>query len=293
MPSPRHLAGLPAVDPRDVARAWLVRRIAAAPLPEAPGLASASFAARAPELCGALLASLADPAALEALTAQADVLRGLGAARAGSEGTPGDASAHPAGVRSASALVASTEQLRAAVLDVVAGATDPALHAALHDRLAHACARLLEGALEPGEVTVRDARAPVDPRGHLDAEAERLTAACLPFSLLAVEIEDAAVVPAGVLAAAETALRAALPAGALSVPDGPGSMLVLTSDADGALETRALHEAVGAAASHRGAPLRVAVGRADHPRDGTTLKLLLAQADRQLFAARAQGLALR
>jgi len=283
MVHPRPLSGLPVADPREVARAWLVRRVAAAPLEAAPALAGGAFSERAPGLCGSLLASLAADAALAALAVEADALRGLVDPAPFS---PGAASA---------ALAAATEHLRGAVLDVVAPATDPALHVVLHDRLAHACAELLRGALDPRAlraITVQDARAPAAPRGRLTAEAERLVAARVPFALLAVEVEDAAVLPAAALAAAETALRAALPAGVVHAPDGPGSLLVLARETDAITLARALTHAVGAAGSHHGAPLRAAAGVAEHPRDGDDPERLLAHADGQLFAARAEGLPL-
>ena len=315
MPPPRPLAGLPPADPVAVARAWLVRRLGDAPLEAAPVLAAPTFVELAPALCGSLLAALVDPAALDALPSEAAGLRVLVDPRVPATGT----------------AVRATEQLRAAALDVLLPATDPALHAALHDRLAHACSRLVDGVEErrrdAGEaITVRDARAAVgglpdptpedsrggpsgpttlddprggappsrsrDPRSALTAEAERLVLARTRFALLAVEIEDAAVLPAGILAAGEASLRAALPAGALHAPDGPGSLLVLAVEADGRGLARTLTGAAGGAASHRGAPLRAAAGVAEHPRDGNTPEGLLAHADGQLFAARAEGLPL-
>ena len=341
MPPPRPLAGLPPADPVAVARAWLVRRLGDAPLEAAPVLAAPTFVELAPALCGSLLAALVDPAALDALPSEAAGLRALVDPRVPATGT----------------AVRAAEQLRAAALDVLLPATDPALHAALHDRLAHACSRLVDGVEErrrdAGEaITVRDARAAVggledprpedsregpsgpmtledsgegpsspmllddsregpsgpmtlddprggvppsrsrDPRSALTAEAERLVLARTRFALLAVEIEDAAVLPAGILAAGEASLRAALPAGALHAPDGPGSLLVLAVEADGRGLARTLTGAAGGAAGHRGAPLRAAAGVAEHPRDGNTPEGLLAHADGQLFAARAAGLPL-
>jgi len=290
-----------------VARAWLVRRIAAAPLEAAAGLAGAAFAERAPGLCRALLAALGDDAALAALPGDGEALRLLAAPGVA---PAGDAPAAPAHALSApdaaapahafpaadaAALAAATERLRGAVLDVVLPRTDPRLHAGLHDRLARACAELLQGALAapaPGGITVRDTRGSGDPRDRITAEAQRLVAARGDFALLAVEVEDAGVLPVGVLAAAESALRAALPAGALHAPDGPGCVLVLARGADGRELARALTRAVGAASSHRGAPLRAAVGVAQHPGNGDTPEGLLAHADGQLFAARAEGLPL-
>ncbi len=283
MDVPRPLAGLPAAEPRAVARAWLVRRIAQAPLEAAAGLAGGAFAERGPALCGSLLAALGDDAALAALHGEGGVLRAL-------------VEPEPFGAGGgAAALAAAAEQLRGAGFDVVAAGVDPIMHAALHDRLAHASSALLQGALAApagDAISVRDARAQVDPRGHLTAEAERLGVDGIRFALLAVEVEDAAVVPASVLAAAEAALRAALPPGVLHAPDGPGSMLVLAREADANALARTLVQAVGSAASHHGAPLRAAAGVAEHPRDGDTPEALLAHADGQLFAARAEGLPL-
>ena len=281
MDPPRPLAGLPVADSQTVARAWLVRRIAAAPLEAAAGLASGAFAARGPGLCDSLLAALAGDAALTALPAEAETLREIAGATGSST------------VPAAADLAAATEHLRRAALDALMPGTDHALHPELHDRLAHACAHLLCAALAvPDPITVHDARARADPRDRLTAEAGRLAVAGEFFALLAVEIQDAGVVPAGVLAAAEAALRAALPSGALHAPDGPGSMLVLTRESDGSGLARALTQAVTVAASHHGAPLRAAAGVAQHPRDGDTPEELLAHADGRLFAARAGGLGL-
>lgn len=281
MPSPRPLAGLPAADTRALARAWLSRRIAAAPLEAATELAGPRFLAGAPSLCGALLAALGDDAALTALAEEG-------------AGLPGVASA-----RSPAAVVEAGEQLRAAAAEVLVPGIDPALAAPLHDRLAHACSLIVAHALgaagsPAGEITVQDIRTPTprDPRERLTAEAERLVVAGLPFTLLAVEVEDAGVLPAGVLAGAEAAVRAGLPPGALHAPDGPGSLLVLAPDEDGRELAHRLLRAAAGSGSHRGAPLRAAAGVAVHPRDGDTPETLLAHADGQLFAARADGLPL-
>lgn len=278
MAAPRPLAGLPAADPRALARAWLLRRIAAAPLEAAEELAGSRFLASAPSLCGSLLAALVDDAALAALAEEGGALIGAAAPR-----SPG-------------AVVEAGEHLRVAVLDVLGPGLDPALLPPLHDRLAHACARLVGHALGAGTgpevtITVHDAR-PRDPRERLTAEAERLVVGGAPFAMLAVEVEDAGVLPAGILGAADAAVRAALPAGALHAPDGPGSLLVLARDEDGRELARRLVRAVAAAGSHHGAPLRAAAGVAEHPRDGDTPEALLAHADGQLFAARADGLPL-
>lgn len=302
MVRPRPLVGLPAVDPREVARAWLVARIAAVPLDRAAALASLRFAERAPALCGSLLAALADDAALSVLGEAGEALALLAADGAGHEaGDPTESAAAQGwedrtGAPADALAITAGEQLRAAVAGALLPNTDPALHAGLHDRLAHACTVLALGALaradEPDAIVVRDARPHADPRAHLTTEAERLVVAGTHFALLAVEVEDAAVIPAGVLAAAEAALHAALPAGTLHAPDGPGSLLVLAAEVDGRALAQALTRAVAAAGSHHGAPLRAAAGVAQHPEDSDTPEGLLARADGELFAARAEGLPL-
>lgn len=281
MAFPRPLAGLPAADPRTLARAWLVRRVAAAPIEEAAELAGPGFVAGAPSLCGSLLVALGDDAALAALSEAGGGLISV------------------AGPRTPGAVAEAGEQLRAATLEVLLPGLDPALAAPLHDRLAHACSLLVVHALgeagsAPADITVQDVRSstPRDPRERLTAEAERLVVARLPFTLLAVEVEDAGVLPAGVLAGAEAAVRAALPTGALQAPDGPGSLLVLARGEDGRELAHQLLRAAAGSGSHRGAPLRAAAGVAVHPRDGDTPEALLAHADGQLFAARADGLPL-
>jgi hypothetical protein len=298
MAPPRPLAGLHVPAPDTLARAWLVRRIADAPFAAASELAGPAFTSSAPSLCDALLEALQDDDALDALAAEGAALAAL---------CPGGHA-----VRAA----ATVEQLRAATIEAVTPTVDAALLPALHDRLAHACSRLVGGVLDelPGEtITVHDARpaadasvvprrpggpldaraeATVDPRSALTAELERLIIAGVAFALLVVEIEDAAVLPRGLLATAEAAIGQALPAGARDAPDGPGSIVVLARDQDGRVLAQRLTHAVATAGSHRGAPLGAVAGVAEHPRDGGTSEQLLAHADGQLYVARADGLPL-
>ena len=324
MTRPRPVAGVPAADPRALARAWLAARISAATLEAAGELASRRFVDEAPGVCGSLLAALGDDAALDAIGARhGAVVARLAADGAG--GSPGCAAAAPDAPPPPLALgiLAAVEQLRAVVADDLSARADVALLPGLHDRLAHACVVLAQAAIAPAGpadgvavrdvregrgvrppagagdgVAVRDAREgrddrpPADPRAHLTAETERLVAAGTGFALLVVEVEDASVIPAAALAAAEAALRAALPPGATHAPDGPGSVLVLAPRADGRELARSLTRAVAAAAGHHGAPLRAAAGVAHHPADADTPADLLARADGQLFAARAEGLPL-
>jgi GGDEF domain-containing protein len=65
--APRPVAGLPAIGPSELAKAWLLELIAAAPLEQAADLRVAEFTQHAPVLCAAVLAALADDAALDEL----------------------------------------------------------------------------------------------------------------------------------------------------------------------------------------------------------------------------------
>jgi len=64
---PRPVAGLPAVDARVLAKAWLVELVAAASLEEAAALPAGELAREGPGLTAAVVAALSDDSALRRL----------------------------------------------------------------------------------------------------------------------------------------------------------------------------------------------------------------------------------
>lgn len=121
-----------------------------------------------------------------------------------------------------------------------------------------------------------------------------------PFAVLVIELVDVerlrhAELPgeiARLTSTVETALAGELrPADSL-MRESPGRYWLLAPETDPegarALAGR-LAEAVDGAASHRGAPLRIAVGLAACPSDGLAAGALAAHADIGLYAARAAG----
>jgi GGDEF domain-containing protein len=228
LPAPRPVAGLPAVDAREVAKGWLLELMAQTPLDEAATLPVAQLAAEGPGLAGAVLAALSDEAALGRLAPGGDLVPL--AARVASLAGGGAAGA----VRAAEALRRCTT---AAVH--AAARLDAQTAAELADRLAFACS-LLAGAAasaapgaapaayvpapaayvpaaaaaepappaaapapvappEPGEEgSLRALRRVAEPPPAADAEAWRLSVARrlerhaedgTPFALLAVEVD--------------------------------------------------------------------------------------------------------
>jgi len=133
---PRPVAGLPAVDSRAVAKAWLIELIAGASLEAAVELPTAELAREGPGLAAAVLAALADDTALMRL-APGGNLAWLSARTASFTGSAGAAGA----VRAAEALRRATQSaiLTEARLDAVTTAE-------LADRLAHVCALVAEAA---------------------------------------------------------------------------------------------------------------------------------------------------
>jgi GGDEF domain-containing protein len=129
---PRAVADVPDADPAAVAKAWLLELLRAVPLAQAGQVPHVRVAQEGPALCEALLAALASDAALDALT---DAATGAAALT---------------GATDAAGVVVAIEALRAAATEVLRAALpDPEARQAaeLADRLAHACAVLLEGAL--------------------------------------------------------------------------------------------------------------------------------------------------
>jgi GGDEF domain-containing protein len=141
---PRPVAGLPAVDARAVAKAWLLELVAGAPLEAAAGLPAADLAR--------------DEAALARLTPGGN-LAWL-AARAGAL----------AGSPDAASVIGAVEGLRRAVTAslLAAARLDPTTTAEVVDRLAHVCALVASAAvaeLGPSRPVAAEERA------HADAPA--------------------------------------------------------------------------------------------------------------------------
>jgi len=121
-----------------------------------------------------------------------------------------------------------------------------------------------------------------------------------PFALLAVEVDNVARLLAadeggdvgGLLADLERALAAELRPADQLLRDDEGRYWVTAPDTGptvSRLLAERLAESARAAATHRGVPLRVSIGVASCPEDGTDADELAERADRGLFAARAAG----
>lgn len=263
----------------DVARAWLLARLACVPLEQAPEMVTKHWVQQAPAICAAVMGAIEAP---------------------GDDPLPGGALVELVGPDPAG-LARAAEALRVAVTAETRRDADSAAHAGVTDRVAAVVAALLVDALAlgrapgepaPGAIAVIDARRAPDPRGALTTEADRLIAVGSAFALLAIEVQDAAHLAPAALARAEAAVLSALPPGARHAPDGPGSLLVLVPGADGGTVARTVTQAVEHAGAPHGVPLRAAAGVAQHPAHGQTPSALLAHADALLFAARADGLPL-
>lgn len=161
---PRPVAGLPAVDARAVAKAWLIELIAATSLEEAVRLPSAELAREGPALVDAVIAALSDDGALTGLAAGGEVAwlssGGAGASSAGGA------------VRAAEALRRATQ---AAILD--AARLDALTIAELADRLAHVCSVV-------AEVAASEAAVPTAPE-PLPVPERRVEPAAVDFERLA------------------------------------------------------------------------------------------------------------
>jgi GGDEF domain-containing protein len=136
---PRPVADVPALDGREVARAWLVELVASAPLDRAATLPGPAFAANAPRLCAAVLAALASDAALDDLEPGGPLAA-----------TAADAAAL-AGAADAAEAVTALDTLRSVVWTSLVEALHrppPALLADLADRLGATIATVTAVTLE-------------------------------------------------------------------------------------------------------------------------------------------------
>jgi GGDEF domain-containing protein len=315
------VAGLPAVDARVVAKAWLVELVAGSSLEDAGALPAAEIAREGPGLAAAVLAALGDDAALRRLTSggNLDWLSSRAGQLAGAAG--------PAGaVRAGEALRRATQ---ACVLD--AGRLDAVTTAELVDRLAHVCALVAEasaaqagaaavaagaaapaGAAMPAGEPERgehrpEREAPPPPPGDAGSweaavarRLERHAQDGIPFALLAIEVDGVQRLRGAqqegevdaLLEAVERALTSGLRPADQLLRAEEGRYWVTAPDTGPAVArvlAELLAETARSAAEHGGAPLTVSVGVATCPEDGGEVAALAAAADQAMFAARATG----
>lgn len=275
-----------------LAKAWLLALIGDAPLDAVARVALDRFAGEAPGLCAAVVAAVADDSALGRLEPGGD----LAGAAAGAAALTG-------ATRPADAVVA-VDALRRVAWRALAGELrrpDAVLLTALADRLSHVAsvvAAASADAAASAEPVLRDARA-----GLLDDIARRHREEGVPYAALDVALDDLerlrAAHPAedvaGAARAVGQALAGAVPSEAVVAAEGPGRWRVVLPGADrGAAGEVAA--AVAAAAEPApvlgGAPLRVVVGTATCPDDGTDPAGLLEVAEGRRLAAEAAGVAL-
>lgn len=159
---PRPVAGLPAVDARALAKAWLLELIAGATLEEAVELPTGELAREGPGLVAAVMAALSDDTALMRL-APGGNLAWLSARSADFTGATG-----------AGAAVRAAEALRRAVQTAILSEArlDAVTTAELADRLAHVCAVVAEAAATQRQPAAAEQPAEEEPVGAADFRPE-------------------------------------------------------------------------------------------------------------------------
>jgi GGDEF domain-containing protein len=312
-------------DADALAKGWLLTLVAAAPLARAATLPTAELARDAPPLCSAMVAALASDAALERLRPGGDL--GPLAARAGRLAGAADP-AGAAGALGALRAVLWNETLAVLrhpepqlVADLAARlglVCDTVATGAIADVTAPAPAAPPAAGprLAPVPDPAPSAGVPADVFPSVQALAtedrhepwatavvrrmERLVAEGVPSALLAVDVDDAERLLAAdlhgaareALDRAERALRDELRPGDAAVRERDGRLWIVAgaTDLEGAraLARRLVH-ATGTLPALDGAPLRVSIGIAVSPEDGTDAASLVAHADEGVFAARAAG----
>ncbi len=266
--APRPVAGLPVLDPAELAKAWLLELIAAAPLEQAAHIRVPELTREAPAICAAMLAALANDDALVALEMEA--------ARTGALAGAGDAIG----------VLAATEALRAATTRALRAAIqDEATAHDTTDRLAHLTTRVAQASL----AAFSDAGGPADP-----IAADPITEAVengQPFVLLTAEVVDRErwqTANPEAIAAATKAIDDNLRPGDRLSTDQPGRYWLIAPDTD-LRQARALATTLAEAAERAG-PAALAFGLAACPHDGIDAEALVAHADEALLSARAAGL---
>ncbi|HEX8121689.1 MAG TPA: hypothetical protein VF549_10550 [Solirubrobacteraceae bacterium] len=147
---PRPVADVPAVDGRELARAWLVELVAAAPLERAAALPGPGFALRAPRLCAAVVDALATEAAYDDLEP------------GGTHAPLAADAAVIAGAEGAAEAVTALDALRAVTWSLLLDELHrppPSLLTDLADRLGATMATITAAALEGGTTLTAATRA--------------------------------------------------------------------------------------------------------------------------------------
>lgn len=291
----------------ELAKAWLLELIAAAPLAAAAAIPAAELARDAPALCAAIVRALAGDEEAQRLAPGGDL-----AALAASVGRLSGAGDHAAAAAAVEAL--RSVLWRAAVAEL--RDPEPALVAELAERLAHVCATVTAAVLgaqpsaparepEPGPfaaplgaVTARRGAAAQPWLAAIEGALER-RADAEPLAVLLVEVDGVerllAAAQAGeagaALERAERVLGAELRAPDTLVAEGPGRFWILSAtSAEGAAALAArLATAVERSVALAGAPLTASVGIAACPGDGAEAAALVARAEEGVYAARAAG----
>lgn len=303
-----------------VAKAWIERLVGGAPLEEVAALPLQTLARDAPGLCATLVRALGSEDEMALLPLLAANVAAMAGAR-----EPHTATVAVAALREAT-FVSVLDAVEGAdgawvsrLAQRVAYACDRLLDASLGALRADAGqpsrpAPDLSFPARPRSVPSAPAEGGNDPLSRLEPELaagrdgappwERMVARAvgrhledgLPFALLAVEAEGAerllgAEGGAQALEAADRALGETVRARDRVVSDPPARWWTLVPesgpDAARALARR-ISEAV-ASVEHAGTPLRVSIGLASCPRDGTDAETLVTAADERLLGARASG----
>ena len=312
---PRPLAGLPLDqlqgDLERLTKAWLAGLIAARPLEHAATLPMPALVERGPAIFTAAVQALGDDAALARLAAATGPIGVLAAAEP------------EAAVWAVEAL---RRVIWAALLDELRRPSVEQL-SELADRLSHVCSTLTAASLRsPGRQGVQARRLPaaaVPPTeqfappvvrrawkpiaksrsGEWVAAIEQLATdehGGRPFAVLLVEVDQrerlAASDEGGELAEAidhmERKLRARVRGDDRLWSDEAGRWWVVSPGSDGRsayLLALALAVAPEDMGKYRGAPLRLAVGRAIYPENGAEASSLIEFAEDSLLAVRASG----
>jgi GGDEF domain-containing protein len=316
--------GLLRAQSDELAKAWLVQLIAAAPLARAAQLPLAELATAGPRLCQLAAEALGSDDALERLRHEEVV------ANAG----------RLAGVVAPAEVPDAIEALRAVLWSATMEAMprpSAALVSDLAQRLASICAVIASGTLAHGPTPVpqawegapsaRDLRGAPEPSASTSADApadarrgdaaladgprreaiERALARRAedgaPFAALLVEVDgldrlllaESRSEVATTIESVEGAISAAVRAVDAVERGGLGRYWIVSPATErGAAHALALGlaDAVGGAASHRGTPLTVSIGYVICPTDGEDAERLAERAEQRMFAARASGLAL-